>query len=57
LLVSGGTIEQVGELAAGHDVTLHELSPKPASLEEAYMELTDDSVEYRADYLPGGVPS
>jgi ABC-2 type transport system ATP-binding protein len=57
LLVSGGTIEQVGELAAGHGVTLHELSPKPASLEEAYMELTDDSVEYRADYLPGGVPS
>jgi ABC-2 type transport system ATP-binding protein len=57
LLVSGGTIEQVGELAAGHGVTLHELSPKPASLEEVYMELTDDSVDYRADYRPSGVPS
>ena len=57
LLVSGGTIEQVGELAAGHGVTLHELSPKPASLEEAYMELTDESVDYRADCRPSGVPS
>jgi ABC-2 type transport system ATP-binding protein len=57
LLVSGGTIEQVGELAAGHGVTLHELSPKPTSLEEAYMELTDESVDYRADYRPSGVPS
>lgn len=48
LLVSGGTSEQVGELAAGHSITLHELSVQRASLEEAYMKLTDDSVEYRA---------
>jgi ABC-2 type transport system ATP-binding protein len=56
LLVSGGTTEQVGELAASHGVTLHELSPQQASLEEAYMTLTDDSVDYRADYRAGGVP-
>jgi ABC-2 type transport system ATP-binding protein len=53
MMVSGGTIEQVGELAAGHGVTLHELSAQRASLEEAYMKLTDESVDYRA----GGVPS
>jgi ABC-2 type transport system ATP-binding protein len=53
MMVSGGTIEQVGELAAGHGVTLHELSAQRASLEEAYMKLTDASVDYRA----GGVPS
>ena len=33
-------------------IALHELSPQEASLEEAYMELTHDSVEYRAD-VPG----
>ena len=48
LLVRGGTMEQVGEVAANHGVTLHELSAQRASLEEAYMKLTDDTVEYRA---------
>lgn len=52
LLVSGGTIEQIGELAAGHQITLHELSPQRASLEEAYLKLTDDSVDYRASGIP-----
>ena len=52
MLVSGGTIERVGELAAGHRITLHELSPQRASLEEAYMKLTDDSVDYRASGVP-----
>jgi len=53
LRVSGGPIERIGELAAGAGVTLHELSPQRASLEEAYMKLTDDAVDYRA----AGVPS
>jgi ABC-2 type transport system ATP-binding protein len=48
LVVNGATTEQVGELAAGNSITLHELSVQRASLEEAYMKLTDDSVEYRA---------
>ena len=52
LLVSGGSLEQVGELAAGHRITLHELSAQRASLEEAYMKLTDDSVDYRASGVP-----
>jgi len=31
---------------------VHELTPRHASLEEAFMELTQDSVDYHAD-LPG----
>lgn len=47
LLVRGAAIEVIGDLAARHAVTLHELSAQPASLEEAYMTLTDGAVEYR----------
>ncbi len=36
----------IGELAASLWVTLHELSPQSASLEEAFMELIEDSIEY-----------
>jgi ABC-2 type transport system ATP-binding protein len=48
LLVRGAAIEVVGDLAARHGITLHELSAQRASLEEAYMSLTDEAVEYRA---------
>jgi ABC-2 type transport system ATP-binding protein len=48
LLVKGASTEQVGELAARHAVTLHELSAQRASLEEAYMALTDEAVDFRA---------
>jgi ABC-2 type transport system ATP-binding protein len=37
---------RIGELAAADSVVLHELTPQLASLEEAFMELTADSVEY-----------
>ncbi|PZS22713.1 MAG: multidrug ABC transporter ATP-binding protein [Acidimicrobiales bacterium] len=37
---------RIGELAAREGLVLHELSPQLASLEEAFMELTRDSVEY-----------
>ena len=36
----------IGELAACIPVVLHELAPQSASLEEAFMELTGDSIEY-----------
>ena len=39
----------IGELAASNGVVLHELTPKRASLEEAFMELTRDSVQYHAE--------
>ncbi len=39
---------RIGELAAANGIVLHELTPHRASLEEAYMELTQDSVEFHA---------
>ncbi|WP_406454553.1 ABC transporter ATP-binding protein [Streptomyces sp. NBC_01622] len=48
LEVDGGKSEQIGELAAQHQLVLHELSPQQASLEEAFMQLTAESVEYHA---------
>jgi ABC-2 type transport system ATP-binding protein len=48
LEVDGGRSEQIGELAAQHQLVLHELSPQQASLEEAFMQLTAESVEYHA---------
>ncbi|RKT54093.1 LOW QUALITY PROTEIN: ABC-2 type transport system ATP-binding protein [Saccharothrix australiensis] len=47
LVVSGPTSEEIGKLAAHHDVALTELTPRRASLEDAFMELTRDSVDYR----------
>ena len=46
LLVPGST-ERIGELAAEHGIVLHELSTRQTSLEEAYLGLTDDAVQYR----------
>ncbi|MEU0550433.1 ATP-binding cassette domain-containing protein [Micromonospora sp. NPDC005979] len=46
LTVSGSTVERIGDLAYELGVRLHELSPHGASLEQAFMELTADSVEY-----------
>ncbi len=44
--VIGMDAVQIGEIAAAQRVTLHELTPQRASLEEAFMELTADDVEY-----------
>ncbi|MBW5254319.1 ATP-binding cassette domain-containing protein [Streptomyces sp. P01-B04] len=48
LTVTGLTAARIGELALDHHVLLHELTTLGASLEEAFMELTADSVEYLA---------
>ncbi|MER7171798.1 ABC transporter ATP-binding protein [Streptomyces mesophilus] len=48
LEVDGTPVERLGELAAQHQLVLHELSPQQASLEEAFMQLTAESVEYHA---------
>jgi ABC-2 type transport system ATP-binding protein len=45
LTVSGLDAAKIGELAASASVVLHELTPL-ASLEEAFMELTSDSLEF-----------
>jgi ABC-2 type transport system ATP-binding protein len=49
LAVIGLDAAAIGDLAREHGITLHELTPQHASLEEAFMELTHDSVDYRAD--------
>jgi ABC-2 type transport system ATP-binding protein len=61
--IAGAESAQLGDLAAENRVTLHELSPQRASLEEAFMQLTAESVEYHAHgaVVPGngaaaGVP-
>jgi ABC-2 type transport system ATP-binding protein len=49
LSVHGLEAAEIGDLAGSLAVVLHELSPHAASLEEAFMELTEDSVEFRGE--------
>lgn len=49
LEVSGLTAAQVGDATAAAGVVLHELTPLTASLEQAYLELTQDEVEYHSE--------
>jgi ABC-2 type transport system ATP-binding protein len=49
LEVHGLTAEQVGDAAAAAAIALHELTPQQASLEEAFMNLTRDEVEFAAE--------
>jgi ABC-2 type transport system ATP-binding protein len=53
LTVEGLTNVQIGDLAARHGLRIHELAPITASLEDAFMELTHDEVEYRPSTMPG----
>ena len=46
--VVGTTTDAVGDLAAANRLTVHELYTQRSSLEEAFMEMTRDSVEYHA---------
>lgn len=48
LTVAGVSSDHVGEIAAANGVVLHELSPQTGSLEQAFMRLTGDAVEYQA---------
>jgi ABC-2 type transport system ATP-binding protein len=48
LEVGGLTGEQIGEIALQAQIVISELTPQQASLEEAFMSLTGESVEYRA---------
>ncbi|MCU1401597.1 MAG: ABC-type multidrug transport system, ATPase component [Acidimicrobiales bacterium] len=47
LEVLGMTSEQIGDIAAANGIRLHELVAHQASLEEAFMSLTHDSLEYQ----------
>lgn len=47
LEVRGTDAAHIGRVAAAHAIPLHELTPRTASLEQAFMDLTQESVEYR----------
>ncbi|HZO67356.1 MAG TPA: ABC transporter ATP-binding protein [Kribbellaceae bacterium] len=49
------TTDAVGELAAAEGITLHELSLQRGSLEQAFMQMTGDTVEYHAHDLDPNV--
>ncbi len=46
IVVSGLDSAKIGEIAAANKIVLHELSPQTGSLEQAFMQITGDSVEY-----------
>jgi ABC-2 type transport system ATP-binding protein len=48
LAVSGMDAPTIADLAAEHGIGVHELTPRHASLEDAYLDITKDSVEYHA---------
>jgi ABC-2 type transport system ATP-binding protein len=57
LAVTGLDAPAIAGLAAGHGIPVHELVPRHASLEQAYLDLTEGSVEYRAGTPAGeGTP-
>ena len=56
LAVSGLATTEIGDVAARHAIPLHEVTPRSASLEEAYLALTAGSVQYHtAGVVTGGV--
>jgi ABC-2 type transport system ATP-binding protein len=56
LAVSGVDTDQVGRLAGAAGITLLELTAQQASLEEAFVDLTRDAVEFRAPKREGAQP-
>jgi hypothetical protein len=53
LTVSGLSTDEVGRVAGAAGITLLELTAQQASLEEAFMDLTRDAVEFRAPATTG----
>jgi ABC-2 type transport system ATP-binding protein len=54
LAVSGLPAAQVGAVAAAAGITVLELATEQASLEDAFVDLTQDVVEFRAEARPAG---
>jgi ABC-2 type transport system ATP-binding protein len=48
LAVTGLDAPVIADLAAAHGIAVHELAPRQPSLEQAYLDLTGESTEYRA---------
>jgi ABC-2 type transport system ATP-binding protein len=55
LTVEGLTAPQIGDLASRQGLRVHELVPITASLEDAFMELTQHEVEFRPSTMAGAV--
>ncbi len=55
LTVEGLTAPQIGDIAARDGLRVYELTPVAVSLEDAFMELTQDEVEYRPSSMAGAV--
>jgi ABC-2 type transport system ATP-binding protein len=51
LEVHGMTAAQIGDAAAANGLALHELTPKQVSLEEAFMDLTREDIEFKAGQI------
>ena len=52
LVVVGLDAAAIGDLAAGHGIAVHALVPRQASLEDAYLDLTGESTDFRAGAMP-----
>ena len=52
LEVAGLSAAQIGDAALEHRIALHELTTQQASLEEAFMDLTRDDLEFKASFAP-----
>ena len=57
LQIDGLTAEHIGTIAWQHRVPIFELTVQKASLEEAFMTLTSDSVEYRSTDITATAPT
>lgn len=55
--VEGISATEIGGIAASHEIELHELTPIRPSLEEAFMELTKNDVQYRGERSVHGAHS
>jgi ABC-2 type transport system ATP-binding protein len=53
LAVEGLSAPQIGDVAARDGLRVYELTPIAVSLEDAFMELTQDEVEYRPSTMAG----
>lgn len=49
--ITGVNAQIVGDLAAARGIPLYELTPRTGSLEDAYLALTDESVEYKTQEI------
>ncbi|WP_227979363.1 ABC transporter ATP-binding protein [Nocardia spumae] len=49
LVVVGETSDAIGKLAGANSITLYELAPQQASLEEAFMRMTGGAVQYHGE--------